>query len=198
MTGGRATRRSGRNEPARTPPDHRRGRDRGALRVDGPRDFLRADRGQIRLLVRGATLRRCLADSHGPSIRLDEHYGPSWLTRETAYGSEEARRALRDEASRELSVDVVSWIVYWSSFVAVLLWFIHSVHTYFLRLYEPAGTGPRRLASPLLAQLVIGVLGVVPLFLDRVEFWPGTLLIPVVIVTFLVEGWARYRRRRIA
>ena len=45
---------------------------------------------------------------------------------------------------------------------------------------------------------VIGGLGVVPLFLDRVEFWPGTLLIPAVVVTFLVEGWARYRRTKIA
>jgi hypothetical protein len=126
--------------------------------------------------------------------RLDKYYGPSWLERDTAHGDvQAARRAAQDEARRQLAIEVASRVVYWVSFVAVLLWFIHSVHTYFRRLYGSAGTG--RLASPVLAQLVIVGLGIVPLVEDWIPFWPGTMLIPTVVVTWMAEGWARFRRR---
>lgn len=130
--------------------------------------------------------------------RLDEHYGPSWISRDTTYGSlVEARRAAQDDARRALAVDVASRAVYWVSFGAVLLWFIHSVHTFFRRLYEPVRAAPRRLVPTLLGQLVIGVLGVVPIFVDRWQFWPGTLLIPGVVVILPAEGWAWFRSRKV-
>ena len=130
---------------------------------------------------------------------VEKHLDVEWLIKETEHQSVlEARRAWESEARRAHALDILLWIAYWASFVAALSWLVHSIHVFFSRLYHVPAKSLAGFASPCLAQIVIGAVGVAAAIFMPFTFWPGTLLVPVVVVVLLAEGWARFRRPHVA
>lgn len=130
---------------------------------------------------------------------VEKRYGSEWLSQDTAHGTApQARHGWESAAWRAQALAVSQWAAYWASFAAALVWLVHSIHAFFFRLYRAPAQGLRRFAAPWTAQLVIGAVGVGAAVLMPFEIWPGTLLVPVVVVVLLAEGWACFRRRRVA
>lgn len=127
---------------------------------------------------------------------MERELGGDWLKKDVAYSNaQEARRAWESKERREHAKIISLWVAYWASFAVFLVWLVHSIHVFFLHLYQTPTQGTRQFISPWFAQLIIGFVGAAAAFLVPVMVWPGVLLVPVVIVVLLAEGWAYYRRR---
>lgn len=125
---------------------------------------------------------------------LQRHIGPDWITRETSAVSDLYATARR-EALNQTWRNVGLWFAYWASFLALLVALVHSIDQFFRQIHSEGSNG---LLRPLLIQLVVTVfalLGVAPAMV--MEFWPGLLLLPAIVVVWLAEGWSYYRARNV-
>lgn len=123
---------------------------------------------------------------------LQRHIGPDWITRETSAVGDLHATAQRDALSQAWR-NAGLWFAFWASFLALLVALVHSIHQFFRRVHSEGSKG---LLRPLLIQLVVTVcasLGVA--FPMVMQFWPGLLLLPAIVVVWLAEGWSYYRAR---
>jgi hypothetical protein len=132
---------------------------------------------------------------------FNKHHGAHWLVHVTSDPTPQAVEAKRSdfeaEAIKEHAISIMLAIAYWLSFLVALLALIQSVHLYFLRLYDAgARKSSTALLTPVMIQLAILVVGIVPVFVAPSGLWPGTLLVPAAIVIMFAEGWAKFWRRR--
>jgi hypothetical protein len=106
----------------------------------------------------------------------------------------EAKRAdFEAEEKHGLLQSILLSVLYWGSSIIALLALIHSVHLFFVRLYDKHRKGSFALWIPVATQLAIAAVGVVAAMLSPSDFWMGSLLVPAAVVILLCEGWARFR-----
>lgn len=111
----------------------------------------------------------------------------------TAQGVDARREAFEAEEFQESMQSILLSVTYWGSAVVVLLALVQSVYLFFQRTYRP-GPGKRWVALlvPLAIQLAVGVVGV-GVAMSMHNFWPGSLLVPAVVLVLLCEGWTSFR-----
>lgn len=136
-----------------------------------------------------------------PSAWFDDHLGSAvTLISTDASAAAIAGLRARFESAQRAAYWKAAWfsIVYWGSSALMMLALIHSVHMYFKVLYS--AVTPRRwrpLLLPVTVQLAVGGGAMAVLWrLFAGEFWPGIVLVPVVPVILVCEGWALFLQLR--
>lgn len=127
---------------------------------------------------------------------LTQVVGPRWLVRSPDGTTLAAvRSGFEREARREWLVDHAKRSGFWLSFLIACLVLVRSVHVYFLRLYR-TDRARGSLLEPIVMQLLVGAAGVFAVWFEPFTFWPGTALVPAVVVLLPAQAWARLRRPR--
>jgi hypothetical protein len=130
---------------------------------------------------------------------LDHALRSAWIVQVSVDPSPETlqgeKKQLEHKANLEHWRSLMRAIGWWSSFLIVLAALVHSIHLFFFRLHSRT-LPPRRwaLLVPVATQASIGGAGVAAFFVAPFEFWPGSVLIPAVVVILLAEGWAKFRK----
>lgn len=111
----------------------------------------------------------------------------------TAQAVDARRQAFEAEEFQGKLESTLYGIAYWGSSVVVLLALVQSVYLYFQRTYRP-GAGKRWVALlvPVAVQLAVGGIGL-GVAMSRHDFWPGSFLVPAVVLVLLCEGWTSFR-----
>jgi len=106
------------------------------------------------------------------------------------------RRAFETQELLEKMQSILLSMTYWASSVLVLLALVQSVFLYFQRTYRPV-PGKRWVALmlPVAIQLAVGGIGV-GVAMSMHNFWPGSFLVPAVVLVLLCEGWTSFRVSR--
>lgn len=131
---------------------------------------------------------------------MSQAYGSDWVTRTSASATDEVLRAEKQKfeqmAGKARWWNWSRWTMFWTSFLIVLVIFLHSIHLFFLRLYHyPDKRRERPLRTPLLTQIGIGAICVCVPFFTRYELWPGLLILPALMAILPAEAWAWLRHK---
>lgn len=115
---------------------------------------------------------------------------------ETSQGVDARRQAFEADEFQGKLKSVLFGVTYWGSAVVALLALVQSVYLYFQRTYRPS-QGKRWVALlvPVAIQLAVGGIGI-GVAMSMHDLWPGSLLVPAVVLVLLCEGWTSFRVAR--
>jgi len=132
---------------------------------------------------------------------LDAMYPAHWLIQVSTDASADAVSAHKEvfaqTARREYVMNVLMATLSWASSLIVFGALIQSIHRFFFKLYAgPSAGRSRRVLAPIAVQCAIVAVVVGSLFLGSIEFWPGIVLIPAIVLLLPAEAWALFRAGR--